>query len=74
MNTFFLKTYYVEMKLKNYSQPRALIKTYITETQTVGVNFKSRGYLFPELLKNMLTSNVMLLILFFRFINSVFYV
>lgn len=72
MNTFFFKTYYVEMKPKNDSELRAFIKTYVTETQTVGVNFKSRRYLFPKLLKNLLKSNVMLLILvFFRFINNV---
>lgn len=65
MNTFFLKTYFVEMKPKNDSELRAFIKTYVTETQTVGVNFKSRGYLFLKLFKNLLKSNFMLLILVF---------
>lgn len=53
------------MKPKNDSELRTFIKTYVIETQIVGVNFKSRGYLFPELLKNLLKSNVMLLILVF---------
>jgi len=65
MNTFSLKTYYVEIKPKNDSELRAFIKTYVTEIQTVGVNFKSTGYLFLNLLKNLLKSNVMLLILVF---------